>query len=291
MNRFAAVGLFVEAAKGKRIAVFTPRHADITDVLRCFERVPRVVEWPGVRIRHYKGDSHIDLGGRGRITLHSVRSNVRGISADMVFINQDADRSLDDGRHDDFHRDARAIVLPAPRGRWSAHEYRQGPPGPAGDSPTRGCTARPGVQPPPARLHERVHCEGKSSVVSQLMGSPLTISTIPATLSATPPKAMIAQRISRRPAIRRPAPAESVQRGRRCASCRPSRQRCAHGSGRRQCSSREPGIPSVGRPERWHAVVHRATGVARFAGDDYEAGAEVQVRCSSLKTITSCWSS
>lgn len=114
MNRFAAVGLFVEAAKGKRIAVFTPRLADITDALRCFESVPEVVEWPGVRIRHYNGDSRIDLGGRGRITFHSVGSNVRGLSADIVFIDQDADRALDDGRRDEFHRDARAIVSASP---------------------------------------------------------------------------------------------------------------------------------------------------------------------------------
>lgn len=110
MNRFAAIGLFVEAAKGARILVITPRRQDISSALDCFMRVEEVATWPGVRPRRTNGDERIDLGGRGRIVFHSVSSSLAGQSADIVFIDDEADRILDDAGRDRLYRDLRAIT-------------------------------------------------------------------------------------------------------------------------------------------------------------------------------------
>lgn len=110
MNRFAAVGLFVEAAKGSRILVLTPRHTDIGRALDCFMRIEEVVTWPGVRARRANGSQRIDLGGRGHIVFLSVASHLQGVDADIVFIDDEADRRLEDTARDRLYGDLRAVV-------------------------------------------------------------------------------------------------------------------------------------------------------------------------------------
>jgi hypothetical protein len=110
MNRFAATGLFIEAAKGQRILVLTPRRHEIGDALDCFTRIDDVATWPGVRVRQANGDERIDLGGRGRIVFLSASSSLRGMSADIVYIDDEADRRLDDGARDRLYADLRAVV-------------------------------------------------------------------------------------------------------------------------------------------------------------------------------------
>lgn len=110
MNRFTAAGLFVEAAKGKRIIVLTERRWEISDALRCFAEHPDISGWPGFRVCSRNGEERIDLGGRGRIVFHSATSNLRGLSADIVLVSDHAYRAMSDGRREVFLRDARAIV-------------------------------------------------------------------------------------------------------------------------------------------------------------------------------------
>lgn len=116
MNRFAAVGLFAEAAaKGARILVLTPRRHEIGSALDCFVRIDEVQAWPGVRVRRTNGDERIELGGRGRIVFHSVTSSLAGESADIVYIDDEADRRLDDAGRDRLYRALRTITDATPR--------------------------------------------------------------------------------------------------------------------------------------------------------------------------------
>ncbi|KJL49526.1 hypothetical protein RS84_00239 [Microbacterium hydrocarbonoxydans] len=110
MNRFEAAGLFVEAAKGKRVIVLTERRWEIGDAIRCFVEHPDISAWPGFRVCRRNGEERVDLGGRGRIVFHSAASNLRGLSADIVLVSEDAYRAMNDGRREEFLRDARAIV-------------------------------------------------------------------------------------------------------------------------------------------------------------------------------------
>ena len=110
MNRFTAAGLFVEAAKGKRILVLTDGQWEIRNALACFAEHPDISTWPGFRVCGRNGEERVDLGGRGRISFQSVRSNLRGLSADIVLVDDDAYRAMDDGRRDQFGRDVRAIT-------------------------------------------------------------------------------------------------------------------------------------------------------------------------------------
>lgn len=114
MNRFAATGLYYEAAQGKRILVLTPRRHEIGDALNCFMRIDDVREWPGVRVRRTNGDERIELGGRGRIVFHSVMSSLAGESADIVYIDDEADRRLDDAGRDRLYRALRTITNASP---------------------------------------------------------------------------------------------------------------------------------------------------------------------------------
>ncbi|WP_313366623.1 hypothetical protein [Microbacterium sp.] len=110
MNRFAAIGLFVEAAKGQRILVVTPRRNEIAGALDCFMRIDEVAQWPGVRVRRTNGDERIDLGGRGHIVFHSSSSHLQGMSADIVYIDDEADRRLEDSARDRLYADLCAVV-------------------------------------------------------------------------------------------------------------------------------------------------------------------------------------
>ncbi|MEA1264170.1 hypothetical protein MicroSTF_14095 [Microbacterium sp. STF-2] len=110
MNRFTAAGLFVEAAKGKRILVLTESRWEIRDALASFAEHPDISAWPGFRVCSRNGEERVDLGGRGRIAFRSARSNLRGLSADIVLVSDEAYRAMNDRQRDEFHRDAREIV-------------------------------------------------------------------------------------------------------------------------------------------------------------------------------------
>lgn len=110
MNRFTAAGLFVEAAKGKRILVLTESRWEIDAALRCFAEHPDISAWPGFRVCRRNGEERIDLGGRGRIVFHSVASNLRGLSADIVLVSDHAYRAMREDLADEFLRDVLAVV-------------------------------------------------------------------------------------------------------------------------------------------------------------------------------------
>lgn len=117
MNRFAALGLAAEALMSdSRIIVLTPRRRDISAAIGCFESVPEIAEYPGFRVRRTNGDERIDFGGRGRIDFTSASSSVRGLSADLVFIDDDADRSLSPARLAALHADLDRVTAASERG-------------------------------------------------------------------------------------------------------------------------------------------------------------------------------
>lgn len=111
MNRFTAAGLFVEAAKGKRILVLTEGRWEIRDALACFAEHPDISAWPGFCVYRRNGEERIEFHGEaGRIVFHSAMSNLRGLSADIVLVSEAAYRAMNDGRREEFLRAARAIV-------------------------------------------------------------------------------------------------------------------------------------------------------------------------------------
>lgn len=117
MNRFAALGLAAEAlVSDSRIIVLTPRRRDISTAIGCFESVPDIAEYPGFRLRRTNGDERIDFGGRGRIDFTSVSSSLRGLSADVVFIDGDADLSLSPARLATLRSDLERVTTASERG-------------------------------------------------------------------------------------------------------------------------------------------------------------------------------
>lgn len=118
MNRFAAAGLLMEAAKGKRILVLTPpaRPASAAAVA-CLLDVPEVADSPSVWVSQEPGYGCIDLGGRDRVEFRSVQSSLRGMSADVVYIDDEADRRLDDRARDELYGTLGLVVSSSPDGQ------------------------------------------------------------------------------------------------------------------------------------------------------------------------------
>jgi hypothetical protein len=117
VNRFAALGLAAEALVSEsRIIVLTPRRRDIAAAIGCFESIPEIAEHPGVRVDRRNGAERIDFAGRGRIVFTSVSSSLRGMSADVAFIDEAADRSLSPERLATLQADLEFVTAASPRG-------------------------------------------------------------------------------------------------------------------------------------------------------------------------------
>lgn len=117
MNRFAALGLAAEAfVTERRVIVLTPRREDISAAIACFEAESNITECPGFRVRRTNGDECIDFGGRGRIDFTSAASSLRGLSADVVFIDDDADRLLTPARRAALYADLEHVTAASEHG-------------------------------------------------------------------------------------------------------------------------------------------------------------------------------
>lgn len=116
MNKYAARGLINEAfTNGKKVVVIAHNAVETRRVfdefVRQVERM-KLVEIFGTRIMRAKGQERI-LCGVGTIHFASPRMNGLGVSADVVFIDNEADRTAfgdDHERHRAFLNDVNAMV-------------------------------------------------------------------------------------------------------------------------------------------------------------------------------------
>lgn len=87
MNKFAALGLLEAAAQGKTVLVVEHTQGAAREALREFEPIAEEASSWVRRIRRANGGERIDMISGGRITFTSHRSSIRGMTADVVFID------------------------------------------------------------------------------------------------------------------------------------------------------------------------------------------------------------
>jgi hypothetical protein len=98
MNRYAALGIALDASDGKRILVITPRADAIPHAMAEFAELPDAV-LTGSRFRRHNGGHRIDFPCRGAIIFRSAGGTVRGYTADVVFLDEGADARLTLDQH------------------------------------------------------------------------------------------------------------------------------------------------------------------------------------------------
>lgn len=86
MNKYAALGLLLEAAEGKTVAVISRTQQVAGMALDQFE-VPLGDGW---RVRRTNGDQRIDSPSSGSIRFRSAGQSHRGWTVDVVYIDTDA---------------------------------------------------------------------------------------------------------------------------------------------------------------------------------------------------------
>lgn len=109
MNRLTAKALADEAESGKHVLVLSgglriSRNAFDETIAAARDRISKT--------RRANGQEQIEIG-KGRIDFRSIRSNLNGISADLLFIDWVAEIEL---RELDRWADMRAIVASSPTG-------------------------------------------------------------------------------------------------------------------------------------------------------------------------------
>lgn len=111
MNKYAATGIMLEAAAGKRFAIVVGKSSLIGDALHAFAEASDAYDL-GAIVRRANGDERVSLPNGGTIYLTTPHRGSRlGRSAvDVVFIDNEAHRALE-GRerdprvYDDFRCD------------------------------------------------------------------------------------------------------------------------------------------------------------------------------------------
>ena len=88
MNKYAALSLVSEAMLlGKRVVVITDHRPQVTrKALRILADVAETSSWPGTRVEQYNHGGRIVIGG-GSILVAGAKSTFRGMTADVVFID------------------------------------------------------------------------------------------------------------------------------------------------------------------------------------------------------------
>lgn len=115
MNRFTAMGLAFDAiVHDRRIIVLTSGSESISDVVAGFESITELTSQPGFRAHHRNGEQGIELASGGRIDVRSVRSNLRGLSADVVFIDDVAVHKLMPTQLSALHDDIERVIAGSP---------------------------------------------------------------------------------------------------------------------------------------------------------------------------------
>lgn len=109
MNRYAALGLVLDAYEGKRIIVLSPSLTAARDARNECARSP-FAETADVTSNPEPGRMMFPSGGMLR--FQPVRSSLRGLSADVVFIDEEADRRLSSYiEYDELQRDLRLVTV------------------------------------------------------------------------------------------------------------------------------------------------------------------------------------
>ena len=91
MNRFAALGLAVEAASGKSIIVVTRTVGQNRDVLDQLVAVPDASHCIA-EVRRANGEQGIDYFSGGKVRIRSHGQGTRGMSADIIFLDDGVDQ-------------------------------------------------------------------------------------------------------------------------------------------------------------------------------------------------------
>lgn len=116
MNRYAAVGILVDAMDGKQIVVVERSGHEVQAAVRTFREVIELHKTPA-DVRVANGAERISLPGGGWIRFATPQSQrLRGLSADVVFIDNDAHRVLPPYRQAMFWQDVVRPTLVARQG-------------------------------------------------------------------------------------------------------------------------------------------------------------------------------
>lgn len=92
MNKYAALGLAVEANDGKMILVITGSLVHSSAARGWLERC----EVAPSRVCRRNGEAEVEYPSRGRIVIRSKRQDVRGMAPDIVFVDSDTGLTIDE---------------------------------------------------------------------------------------------------------------------------------------------------------------------------------------------------
>lgn len=117
MNEYAATTMLMNAMVGERILIVVRDHHAVRDAVESF-RQPNETYAFGAKIRIANGAESVCLPSGGRIDFATPRgSRMRGHSADVVFIDNEAHRVLEDAQgrknldaYDRFRDDVQAVL-------------------------------------------------------------------------------------------------------------------------------------------------------------------------------------
>ncbi|MDY0828576.1 hypothetical protein SK224_05485 [Microbacterium sp. BG28] len=108
MNKYAATGILIDAYEGKRFVIVERDGRAVQQALRVFaDTVEHLGEAERVTIRRANGDERVDVRGLGRGTIRFATprgQRLRGLSVDVVFIDNEAHRVLESDGVLDFDR-------------------------------------------------------------------------------------------------------------------------------------------------------------------------------------------
>lgn len=108
MNRYSASGLVADARAGKTVLVITPMTAMIRHAMDEMIKGPlATVDLDTYRVRRSDGEQGIEFRTGGRILMQSARHSIRGLSADIIYLDDGAERLMDDA-----WRDMNEVVRP-----------------------------------------------------------------------------------------------------------------------------------------------------------------------------------
>lgn len=93
MNRYAALGIALDASEGKRILVITEKGEAIRPALEEFSALPDEL-MDGASFRPLNGGERIDFPGGGSIRFRPARGTVHGYAAHTVFLDAGVDQTL-----------------------------------------------------------------------------------------------------------------------------------------------------------------------------------------------------
>lgn len=117
MNKYAATGLAIAAAAGKQVLIVSSSRNIAMQALDDFERLEADI--PGSRVSRVNGKERIEYISGGSIRFESHRSNLRGLSADIVFIDWDVEtsfRASKDSGYLEFYDELRHVIVAVPGG-------------------------------------------------------------------------------------------------------------------------------------------------------------------------------